>query len=39
MAIITISRQAGSLGRVIGKMLKDELNFEYLDKPKSKKSW
>ncbi len=34
MAVITISRQAGSLGRVIGKMLKDELNFEYLDKAK-----
>jgi cytidylate kinase len=32
MAIITISRQVGSLGTEIAKMLKEELNFNYLDK-------
>lgn len=32
MAIITISRQLGSLGTDIAKALKDELNFHYLDK-------
>ena len=34
MAIITISRQFGSLGTIIAKALKDELKLEYLDKIK-----
>ncbi|GAK58417.1 hypothetical protein U27_05391 [Candidatus Vecturithrix granuli] len=34
MAVITISRQSGSLGTIIAKMLKEELHFEYLDKAK-----
>ena len=32
MAIITISRQFGSLGTIIAKALKDELKLESLDK-------
>ena len=34
MAVITISRQFGSLGTIIAKTLKEELDFEYLDKVK-----
>lgn len=34
MAIITISRQFGSLGTMIAKALKEELRFDYLDKIK-----
>ncbi len=32
MAIITISRQLGSLGTEIGKKLEEDLKFDYLDK-------
>lgn len=34
MAIITISRQFGSLGTEIARVLKEELKFEYVDKIK-----
>ena len=34
MAIITISRQFGSLGTMIAKKLKEELDFDYMDKIK-----
>lgn len=34
MALITISRQFGSSGTEIANVLKEELNFEYLDKTK-----
>ena len=33
MAIITISRQMGSLGDEIAKSVADKLNYEYIDKP------
>ena len=39
MAIVTISRQVGSLGTEIAQAVASKLQYEYLDKEKIEKAW